>query len=61
MGRMNRFVYTDKIGDSMKFVYLSRLEQNAKFVYIKLYEIRKPALSTKTDLMRGYDVRKVFI
>lgn len=26
-----------------------------------LYEIRRPALSTKTDLMRGYDVRKVFI
>ncbi|OYT33346.1 hypothetical protein B6U96_16160 [Archaeoglobales archaeon ex4484_92] len=33
--KMDEFVYTTKIKDSMNFVYPSKTEQNVKFVYTK--------------------------
>jgi len=38
-GKMNEFVYTAKIKDSMNFVYPSKTEQKANFVYTMLYTI----------------------
>ena len=37
--KMDEFVYTIKIKDSMKFVYPSKTKQNVNFVYLELAEI----------------------
>lgn len=37
--KMDEFVYTTKIKDSMDFVYLLKTKQNVKFVYLELSEM----------------------